>query len=170
MNDTKTDHSISKLKNLKIVAITVIIFFAVYGLANFVTSVDTIYKTVKGWVFPVKYNLSDNELLFRSRFLSKELLKFSEYRRLNEPPIDFKKFNQYTKESSKYTLETETIYLTDYYPRLVILFEEYKNRKIKPEEQLYFNLEKPTNYIGLEEIAKTLVKLSSKLESKDDNP
>jgi len=146
-----------KLKEKKAVAIILIAFGAIIGIATLWRSWDYIY-----YKFVAKPGLRDLQLKDQTFELCRDLAQFVTDRRKNEPEIDFNDWEGSTQRSIEYSQESINLYYERFAPDVAILREEFLTRGMWNDEIERF-YKHPTNYLGLQELTLKLAELAAKL-------
>ena len=160
---TRLDKIINWLKNNSLTSILGLIILALLlggQIADSTMKMGDLYVR-----FFAKEMISDDKILKnKATDLAREIINFSNNRRLNEPEIDFDQWDESTRASSQYHTETMNIYYLNYLVRVTELRYEFLKRGINDKElDMIYNF--PTNYFGLRDVSIGLVNLANKLES-----
>src|SRR3990172_3084987 len=133
---TFTDKVFDWLKNKKLVAFLILLYFIIRG------SVDT-YSGLKSiWddLFPPEKKVSAKELITENEYLGKELIKYSKFREINEPKLTLQNPNEYREQKLQYSAETISGYMTEFYPRIIYSIKELEKHGIIATEADSLNI------------------------------
>lgn len=154
------------LLNKKFIVIFIIMYICVSALGNFI---DSLEKIKDGILYVAvrfeKKEMTDDGLITQSRTLAKEMSQYIQKRNIDEPPVDFNRYNESAGKMISYSSETVGYYYSEFEPKVAQYRQEYLKRGLQNKDvnDLYAN---PTNPLGIQAIASGLNDLASQLQAK----
>jgi hypothetical protein len=141
----------------------ILIYLFISYLGSFISSTSIIVNFISQTYLRISPNdFTNSELIATSTEDAKKLIDFIAQRRKNQPQIDFNNWSESTKAQLAYDNQSQYLYSRDFYPLMSRYKTEYAKRGINNKN---FNMfyKNPTNYLGLEDVAKSLFDMINQL-------
>jgi hypothetical protein len=168
--NTRYDKTLNWLKNhptFSYIMIICLFIGSFSGILNLPTTINNSWKAIDELQSKILYHskYSDQSLYDESIKLNVEILDFVRTRRINEPTFDFNNWDTSVATSTRYNVETKSMFQMQFSTRINTIISEFLLRNIK-DEDLNQESSYPVNTLMMEEIANRIQIMAIALKSK----